>query len=88
MEYRMKNNPAKVSVASSVADLSEIGVDVTPSRHETVRKAYFFRPIQARQERRIVPIEWWETGAQVIECQRGAGEGSPLELLVFSKTRH
>ena len=50
--------------------LNLIGVDVMPSRDEMLKKAYFLNLNQARPQGRNVPVEWWDTGAQTIECRR------------------
>ena len=61
------------------------------SRDEMARKAYFLNLNQARPQGRKVPIEWWDTDAQTIECHRNVRVGpfSSLPkhmLVVFQRT--
>jgi hypothetical protein len=87
----MKNKFSKAPPPATAADLSQVGVDVMPSRYEIAKRAYFLQLNQAHPQRREVPVEWWETGVQIIECHhdvRGGVCGSPPthRLLVFRKT--
>ena len=66
----MKSKPAGTTPPVMAAALNPVGVDVTPSRDEMAKKAYFLNLNQARPQGRKVPIEWWDTGAQTIECHR------------------
>ena len=73
------------------AALNPVGVDAMTSRDEMARKAYFLNLNQARPQGRKVPIEWWDTDAQTIECHRNVRVGpfSSLPkhmLVVFQRT--
>ena len=72
---RVKHNPTKALLSASDLSLNQVGLDVMPRQDEIARKAYFIHLNQARLQQRNVPVEWWETDAQVIECRRDVGIG-------------